>query len=357
MTGKTIGVALVMLGLVVAVGGAVLMFVIVPGMKQFPEDVDTVRRYEGTMPVLLDADTMTFMSDLDVALERHFRTEETDGGVALVYEHQTLMEGEDVLQELTKHYAIDRESMLWTDDYPDDWATNAGFWPRSGLVLGWPIDSEQKDYPGWSDDYRDEVLLEFVEEQEHDRSGLTVYYYRASDPPMLIHPDHVEAVGLPLELPKDVFAALIEDADVDETLKARLPLALNFWEEDSVPLQYYYEYEGEYWIEPQTGVLIDTRKHELRKVSLGEEFLEIDILRAMMENMTDEERAASRVPVFDLTYQGTDQTVEEAKADAEDAMDQITLFGTTLPIASYVIGALLVIVGGVLSVRKPASSA
>ena len=34
-----------------------LMFVVVPGMKQWPDDVDTQRTYVGTMPVLLNAET------------------------------------------------------------------------------------------------------------------------------------------------------------------------------------------------------------------------------------------------------------------------------------------------------------
>ncbi len=358
MNSKTLGGILLALGIVLIAAGVVLMGVIVPGMKQFPDDVDTTRRYVGTMPVLLNAETFEFMTDLEVDLERRFATEETNDGVALVVEEQTLSHNGVPLQELLKRYAIDRKTMEWADDYPDDWAEMDGFWERGGLMLGWPIDTEKKDYQGWSDDYRNTVTLKFEGEIEHDRSGLDVYYYTAEYPPREIDPAQVQAVGLPLELPKNQFAALLEDADVSPRLKALLPGVLTAWEEDTVPLDYFYEYEGEYWIEPQTGMLIDTHKHELRKATLGQEFIDaLPTLKAYIDSLSDEERAASRIPIFEIDYQGTDETVQDAKEDAQDAIDQIELFGTTIPIILIVVGFVLGAGGVFLFLRKPTPQA
>mgnify|MGYP000865423404 CR=1 FL=1 len=271
MSRKTLGGLIAIIGAILIVAGLALMLVVVPGMKQFPEDVDTTRSYSGTMPVLLNAESFEFMTDLDVELSRHFRTEEVDGDVALVFEEQFLLTGGQPLQQLVKHYAIDRKTMEFADTYPEEWASREGFWPREGLVLGWPIGTEKKDYVGWSDDFRDTVTLGFAEEVQHDRAGITTYYFAASAPPKLIHPDAVTAMGLPNELPKEQFAALIQGAAVSDALKNILPVLLDQWEEETIPLQYYYEYEAEYWIEPETGVLIDTRKHELRKVGFSKE--------------------------------------------------------------------------------------
>lgn len=349
MSRKTLGGIVALVGAILIVAGLVLMLVIVPGMKQFPDDVDTTRTYSGTMPVLLNPATFEFMTDLDVDLTRHFRTEAVDGDVALVFEEQVLLAAGEPLQRLVKHYAIDRKSMEVSDAYPEEWASKEGFWPREGLVLGWPIDTEKKDYTGWSDDYRATVTLAFAGEVKHDRAGITTYYFTASSPAQPIHPDAVAAMGLPNALPKEQFAELIQGANVSDALKNMIPVLLDQWEEDTIPLQYYYEYEGEYWIEPETGVLIDTRKHELRKVGLGEEFLQIAPLLA---NMSEEQRAASRVTVFDLTYQATNESVQDAKKDAEDAANQIELFGTTIPVVAIIIGALLIVVGGVLVLSK-----
>lgn len=353
MNKKVIGGGLLILGIVLVVVGVALMGVIVPGMKQFPDDVDTIREYTGTMPVLLNAQTFEFMTDLDVDLERHFRTEETDDGTALVYEAQTLSSGGQALQQLVKHYSIDRKTMEWTSDHPADWAEKEGFWERSGLAMGWPIDTDKKDYPGWSDDYRDNVPLVFSGEEKHDRSGLDVYLFTSESGPREIDPEQVVVVNLPLELPVEQFAALIENADVSATMKSLLPALLSQWDQDTIPLQYYYEYEAKYWIEPQSGVLIDTWKHELRKASLGQAFVE---KFPALANLPEEQRLASRVPIFDLTYQGTDETVQDAKKDAQDAIDTINLFGKTVPIVLIIAGILLGVGGGFLVLRKSSAA-
>ena len=50
MNRKPLGGLLLVLGIVLIVAALVLRFAIVPGLKQFPGDVDTTRIYTGTMP-------------------------------------------------------------------------------------------------------------------------------------------------------------------------------------------------------------------------------------------------------------------------------------------------------------------
>lgn len=347
MSRKTLGVVLLVLGVVVLAAGLVLMLAIVPGMKQWPDDVDTTRTYAGTMPVLLNAQTFEFMPDLDVTIQRHVKTEATDGDVALVSEEQRLMMGDQPLQALLKRYAIDRKTMLYTPDHPSDWDSLEGFRPRGGLVIGWPIDTATKDYEGWSDDYNSGVPLIYDSEVTHDRSGLETYLFTSSSEPQLIDPAAVQAMSLPEALPKEQLAALIGNTDLSPMVKNLLPTLLENWPEDTVPLQYYYNYEAQYWIEPQTGVLIDTTKHEVRTVGLSDEMLEGSPLAALPE----EQRASLRVPVYDLTYQETDESVQAAKEDAQDAIDQIDLYGTTIPYAAIAAGAILALLGLVFVLR------
>ncbi|WP_162909969.1 porin PorA family protein [Aggregatilinea lenta] len=347
MSRKTIGALLLLIGLIAVAAGLVLMLVVVPGMKQWPDDVDTVRTYDGTMPVLLNAQTFEFMPDLTVTIERHVKTEATEGDVALVSEDQQLMMGGQPLQALHKLYAIDRKTMEYTADHPAEWDSQEGFRPRGGLVIGWPIDTEAKDYEGWSDDYNSVVPLTYADEVTHDRSGLETYLFTSSSEPQLIDPAAVQAMGLPEALPKEQLAALIGNTDLSPLVKNMLPTLLEDWPEDTVPLQYYYNYDAQYWIEPQTGVLIDTTKHEVRTVGLSDEMLEGSALAALPE----EQRASLRVPVYDLTYQATDASVQDAKADAQDAMDQIDLFGTTIPYAAIAAGAIFALLGLVFMLR------
>jgi hypothetical protein len=349
MNRKAVAGLLLGLGAILIIVGLVVMLVIVPGMKQFPDNVDTTRTYTGTMAAYFNTSAFEFMTDLDITLERHFETEDTDGDLALVLEEQQLLSGDQVLQTIIKRYAIDRETMLFSDEYPDSWAEKEGFAPRGGLVLGWPLDTEKKDYPGWSDDYQHTVTLEFVEEVEHDRADMDTYYFISSSGPEPIDPSYVAQIGLPTGLPKDQFTALIEQTNLDEQVKRLLPLLLRGIEGDTVPLQYYYEYEAEYWIEPQTGVLIETTKHELRKVGLSEEMLADSPLASLGE----EERAGLRVDVFDMTYGTPDETVQDAKEDAEDAINMIQIAGTYVPAALIIAGVVLGLVSIVLFTRKP----
>jgi hypothetical protein len=72
----------------------------------------------------------------------------------------------------------------------------------------------------------------------------------------------------------------------------------------------------------------------------------------LLENMSEEQRAGSRVTVSEFTYWGIEQTVADAKKDAEDAKNTIQLYGTTLPIVAIVAGLLLGLVGLFLFLRK-----
>ncbi len=347
MSRRAAGAILLVLGIVLIGAGLALMFVVVPGMKQWPDDVDTQRTYVGTMPVLLNAENFEFMRDLDVTIRRHVRTEATEGDVALVSEEQQLFAGDQALQTLVKRYAIDRKSMEYAADHPAAWDSEPGFRPRGGLVIGWPIDPEPQDYAGWSDDYNSTVTLTYSSEVTHERSGLNTYLYEASSGPQPIDPAAVEAMGLPTELPKDQLLALIETTDLSAMVKNLLPTLLERIEGDTVPLEYYYAYEAQYWIEPETGVLIDTTKHELRSVGLSGEVLEGSPLAALPE----EQRAGMRVPVFELTYTATDESVQDAADDAQEAQDQIALYGTTIPVVAYVAGAVLALLGLLLLLR------
>ncbi len=350
---RALGLVLLLLGAVLVVAGLVVMFVVVPGMKQFPDDVDTIRHYQGTVPVQLNPATFEFMRDLNVDLERHFMTVETDGDLALVREEQTLSTQGQPLQQILKHHAIDRKSMEAVSDYPEAWNSNANLFAREGLSLGWPIDSEKKDYVGWSDDYRKPITLKFEGEVEHPVAGIDTYYYTsASDGPQPIDPAAVAVMGLPTELSQEQLTGLV--GGLNPALAPILPtlMASAEWP-DPIPLIYVYDYTGEYWIEPTTGVLIDTHKVEIRSVTMPDELLQALAARIDAIPGADPAMIGGLLPltVSHLEYRGTDESVLEAKDDAEDAKNQIQLFGTTLPIGAIVIGLVLALAGIFLARR------
>ena len=90
MQGKAGGVTLAVIGAVLILAAAVLKFIVVPGMAQFPDDVDTTRYYSGTLSMLNPQAVATgdlanlFMQDVPITIDRTVTTEEVDGGDALV---------------------------------------------------------------------------------------------------------------------------------------------------------------------------------------------------------------------------------------------------------------------------------
>ena len=247
-------------------------------------------------------------------------------------------------------YAVDRSTMMSSDKYPSDWAQTEGFWPRQGIVITWPIGSQKKDYPGWSDDYRSTVPLTYAGEMTYSRSGTKVYLYTSSSGPKPIDPAEVKAMGLPTELSKAKLTSLIGAAQMSPLVVKMLPTILKSIPGANVPLGYTYEYSGKYWIDPTTGIIIDTWKHELRKVGLSDAARRQDAAGHAARGA----EGAMRVAVSDYTYQATDASVQAAKKDAQDKGSKIRLFGTTLPWIGIGVGAALLLLGGFIVVRRPA---
>jgi hypothetical protein len=347
--GKGLGWVLAVVGVLLLAAGLVLMLAIVPGMKQLPADTDTTRDYEGTMTVMLNPADFTFVKMVPITLQRHFKVTETDGDLALVEEQKTMLGNGAPLQQVVTNYAVDRGTMEATTGFPEDWASSQGFVPREGIVLSWPMDTEQKDYEGWSDDYMSTVPLTFVEEATHERSGMTLYTFTSSSDPKPIVEETVTAMGLPTELPKDKLTALLGEIDVSALPGDLLPQLLAQLP-DPVPLGYYYGYEGTYWVDPATGIIVDTEKRETRSVTLSPDLFEGTPLALLPEDQL----AILRVPVMDFKYTATDQSVADAKVDAEDGASKIQLYGTTLPWIGIIAGAVLLVLGVVFVRRKTA---
>jgi hypothetical protein len=346
--GKGLSWALTIIGVLLLAAGLVLMLAIVPGMKKMPADTDTTRDYEGTMIALLNPTDFTFQKMLPINLQRHFAVTETDGDLALVKEEKTMLTGTTPLQQVVTHYAVDRVTMEATQDPPEDWTTSEGYIPREGIVLSWPMDTEQKDYTGWSDDYMSTVPLVFAEEATHERSGMTLYKFTSASDPEPIAPEMVASMGLPAELPKAQVQELLGQLDLSalpgdvlQQLFEALP--------DPVPLAYLYGYDGTYWIDPATGIIVDVEKTENRSVTLDP-----SALGPAAALMPAEMQAALRVPVMSFKYTATDAAVEDAKADAEDAAGKLDLYGTTLPWIGIIAGAVLLVLGLIMVRRKAA---
>jgi len=336
--GKGLGIAILLLGIVLAVGGLVVKFVILPAQAKFPADVDTTRVYDGELAVMLNAEALQtgdlanlFLKDIPVTIERTVKTLEVGGNNgAIVSDHAVMSSPAGPLAESLSIYAIDRTTM----DAIDDFSGDARVIHREGLVIGWPIGSEPTDYIGWNGDTMSTTTIKY--EGEEERAGVNTYkYHAASEPQVIVDPELL--AQFPAGLPKDLLMQMAPMLGIPDDQMAQLGPVLEAMP-DPVPLTYTFAYDKTYWIEPTTGILID-----------------IDVMESRAAALTVP-GAPGPVPLAEvqhLEYQTAPESVADAVADANDAKSQLQLYGTTIPLILVVLGAAGIIAGIYLIARKP----
>jgi len=340
MTGKLGSRLMLVLGALLIIAGLVVKLVVVPALAKFPDDVDSTRTYAGTVDILNRAELENptgaplFFTGLPVVSDRTVKVLEVDGDKALVQDTANLVAAPGTpiagtrLTGSDDFYTIDRVTMASIDNFTD----NSQVLPREGLVVGFPIDTEARDYVGWNGDPAETVTLTYAGQEE--RQGRNTHKFTAQSGPRPIV-DAGTLAEFPAGLPKAAVPGIAPllglPAEVLGALDSLLPLL-----PDQIPLAYTYEFSAEYWVDPLTGVLIDINKNDVRKAVVNLPPLEI-----------------APVVVYNLNYSPTEESLAAAVDDAEDYGGQLTLGRTTAPIALWALGGLLVLAGLYFGMRKP----
>jgi hypothetical protein len=174
-----------------------------------------------------------------------------------------------------------------------------------GQIFLFPFGAEKKTYKVFNSSTGKAYDTTFV--GEDTVNGLPVYKYEQTVPPTKIQTVTAPASVMGLDQPGDV--------------------QLDRWYDGTVT----------FWVEPTSGAPVkeDQQRHEVLKTQDGVE----------------------RKPAFIATASFTPQTVADLVKTATDAKNQIGLIKTTVPLALLVLGLVLVVVGGLLVVRRrPADS-
>ncbi len=338
MGGSSMGRAAVGVGVGLLAIGLFVQFVIVPGQRQFPDDVQRHRYYEGQLGVMLDAEALAasdlanaFVRDVPITIDRLVETLETKGTDALVDDASTVSGPTGPILSTEDVYVIDRKSM---EHAPAEVSAEFGddrVIAREGLVIGFPIGTEPRDYLGWNGDTLQADVLSYVAEVEH--ANLSTYEFTAASGPATIV-DPAVLGSLPPALPKAMIAQLVPALGLDDDAVAQLTGVLSALP-DPVPLTYTYTYATTYWVEPTSGVLIDYEKMESRQVALDVGGQSIPVTEVMR-----------------LDYSQTDASVLDAVADAEDAKSRLLWQGRVLPLGLMLGGLLIAGFGAVASNRS-----
>ena len=202
------------IGALLIIAGLVVKFLVVPTLAKFPDDVDSTRTYAGTVDILNRAELENptggaplFFTGLPGDLRsnrqgrRSRRRQRTRPGHRQPEGRRGHADRRSPPHRLRRFYTIDRVTMESIDNFTD----NSLVLPREGLVVGFPIDTEARDYTGWNGDPAQTVTLQYDGQEE--REGRNTYVFTASSDPLPIV-DAGTLAEFPAALPKAAVPAL-----------------------------------------------------------------------------------------------------------------------------------------------------
>ncbi len=326
LKGRRIALTVLVAGLAFVAVALVIKCVIVPDMKKWPDDVDITRYYTGTIHEMLDQRALSgldlenlILESIPVDIARHYSTIETDGNKAIVREIIIMTDSSgETIQSDERYYAVDRKTLEAIPDLSHVHDVS----DRKGLTFSFPIGVDKKDYSRWVRDLQSTAPIHYLgEEKIYDRN--TYLFESIVSPEEIVDPDMLSR--LPQSVPLDLFSLLVSSIDLPEGTRTAMREIVSTLP-DPIPLTYLYEYEATYWIDPETGMNIDIRRHEKRTAAIEYQGEMIPL-----------------IPVFDVEYQATRESITEAIDDAEEIHDRINLWESSVPGALIGIGAILII--------------
>ncbi|PBC70668.1 hypothetical protein BX265_5220 [Streptomyces sp. TLI_235] len=325
----------VVVGLVLIAGAFVLTFFVTPTyVARLPDDTDVTRSYTGSFKTLLDAQEVAkgnllsaVKRDVPMAVERTVKVLDTSDDIALVSDSRTTTAAGRAVEKTTWQYAVDRKTLEPATDHPASWTVV----DAKGLTVSWPIGAKKQTYTGWRPETGTTTPLTYS--RTESRSGVSTYVYLARLPATRITDTQVLA-GLPPAVPKSTLALVAQVGTLSAEAKQKLAVLLPTLP-DPVPLSYTLQSADTFWIEPETGIVVDTQRSQQRTAGVV---------------APSDGAFLPLLPVSDVSYRQTPDSVKAAADDAKDGRNAISLVGTILPIVLGVVGAVLVAVS--LLVRR-----
>lgn len=173
---------------------------------------------------------------------------------------------------------------------------------HTGVSYRFPFDTEKKTYDFFDINARQSFPIDFVDEQEIN--GTKVYHFHHKTPVV----DLSKVVNLPtnkLSLPAEKWGVP----------GGAEPVTMTRW----------YQNERDYYIEPETGVVVRGREQIHQYYARSADKPEVNVLKADLD---------------------TDQnTIDFQLKQAKDGIDKLSLYGRVVPIILGILGALSLLAG------------
>ncbi|WP_244927643.1 DUF3068 domain-containing protein [Nocardioides sp. W7] len=305
--------ALVGLGVFLLVAAALIKFYAYPQLAVAPKDQDSITRLSAEDAVVFSTDPALLTEvKMDLEVTNTTRgdikaTNDAPDGTLVWADTQTVKntDGDTLSQSvsLAAHDAHTGEAVDCCGSFvQEDAEAGPVEVVRKGQVYKFPFGTEQKSYQWWDDTILDTVEAKF--EKETDLDGMTVYQFVA-------------------EIPQTVVGTREAPASIVGEVG-----------NDPIEVDIAYANRRTFWVEPNTGVIIDRREEQNSTLQIA-----------------GEDRATTTQA--DLSY--TDAQVAANIDEYEQKASLLGLVNGLIPLLALILGVLL-IAGGVLLGRSRQST-
>jgi len=259
--GSKLWLILLAVGIAVMLIAPIFMFAVVPGMKLAPADLETDTEYDGLIQ-MFNMDTFSMDTHNITALDT-YTASGVDGDNLNIQFTETVTNkvtgtavGELEADDYT--FSIDRKTFAYTD------ADHEGQWV-------FPLNVEAVDYEFWNGDLGEAGTCEYIETIEHE--GVSTYKFRMVE--------------------QDLVLDLADVFDSDSLVLLQ-----------SMGAVMTYDVEYIFWVDPDTGTIIDLEKHQDRFLTFPNlRFIPDDLQTVSVNegNITLLDTATMSMPVINVT--------------------------------------------------------
>lgn len=329
-------IACAVVGVLSLVAAALMAWWITPSyVARIPADKTISRDYEGTFQTLLDPAALAsgnllgaIKQNVPMTVAQVVKPEKTSGDKALISDSRTTSAAGNKVEQTKWDYAVDRTSLEAVSSHPSSWNVI----PAQGLTVSWPFGAKKKDYQGWTPETQTVATLNYLRSEK--KQGITTYVYEAKvSPTKIVDPQILAA--LPKELPSNLLKLLGSSGALPAPQAAQLAQILPQLPA-AVTLAYTFQDDSTFWIDPNTGLVIDVHRNQQRVAAIA------------LPNGT----TVPLIPAVAATYQTSPASVQKAADDAKHGHTVISWLGVYLPIILLALGFVLLVLAGGLGLLR-----
>jgi hypothetical protein len=321
------------IGIVILVAGAAAVrYVALPAVHQLPSNVDTNVNLSGTIDLFDEAALLSgnvagvIKKDVPVAVAEHVKVISTAGATAVVSDETTITgPGSTTIMSSKNTWAVDRNTLLAATAPAGTTVT-----PHEGLVVGFPLTPEPKDYPYWDTTTQTTATAQYLGTESH--AGRQSYVYQMKSSGAVKDPQILDAV--PSGLPRDAliaFAARL-GPQVQQLLATLAPLL-----PAEISLSYVATTQTTFWVDTATGIVLDVNRTQKVGADLPAQFSQLGLPTEV-----------------NLSLAYTPETVAKSSADAAKAVDGLRLIGTVIPLALLGLAVIVLLLALMAALRRRA---